>query len=924
LIKKVYLSLHYLVISIITLTLILAVIASHPATIQYIGDKFLKESGLQYSKIEGSLFKGITLSDANYSDAIIIKTLQINYNISTLLKPTPSIKKIKVTGLSINPKNLAHQNDSNNSTFSIPAFEISELTLSKTEIILDNQTFTFDLTASGLSFDEQLNVKKLAILLSTPYGEAKIEGRIKSNHLLAKSFITPEKSISSKYLSFLEGLPKTYTLDLDASLEKVVISTKLDKVSLSAEQNLSLQNTALTLNYFVEEKYFSLDTSYSLSYREFEADVKQKALFTASGAYSSDLNATLTKQPIELPFKRLVAEFSGDTEYITAALKAGPLEFGLLSKEYQQFVLHAKSNKLSLSFITALPERLRKNILSLKADAILDISPFSLKGALASQGEFSKINGAFEIDTKSKLFQATLHPKPESEIWGSYPLEKFSPMNFVYYDSDETTLLNSDANMLNITLFKKAQEINGWGNMGSAYFDTQGSLADEEKKHITLLAKIPSVHTFLEELVAKTSTDTLFFDAEADINATLTLSPNISLNSRITMPWLVIKPDEKTSYLGENLYIDSRLDEKELTINEYKISILNNEIYSKRASTISLDDNSSINLKEFWIYDSLLLNGYYNPTEGQGNLHLKSNRFNYESKEGNVTLKTDIKANFESNGTQNIEGSITLLDGVLPYEPTSDYTLSDDIIIIQDIHPVTNVKRSINIQVNSLKPINYKTENIDIRVTPDITLLQEPDNPLKIFGIVTIEDGKVTAGDKEFEFDKSEIYFNGLKPINPNLNLNLHYHTIDYIDIEIFITNTLASPLIIFSSTPQMSQNDIMSYILFGEAASADFDSSGEGSNKLAVNSLLLATGLKQMFNETSGVNIDTLNIITNKEGTLGYEIGKRFNKQIRVVYRNDTISSVILQYSLSKSVRIDVDVRETGQGVIILYVKDF
>jgi translocation and assembly module TamB len=134
------------------------------------------------------------------------------------------------------------------------------------------------------------------------------------------------------------------------------------------------------------------------------------------------------------------------------------------------------------------------------------------------------------------------------------------------------------------------------------------------------------------------------------------------------------------------------------------------------------------------------------------------------------------------------------------------------------------------------------------------------------------------------------------------------------------VTNTLEDPVIIFSSKPALSQNDIMSYILFGESASSLFDPSSDASKS----SLLLASGLKQLVNETSPIQVDTLNVLTNKEGTLGYEIGSRFNEKIRIVYKNDTASSIILQYSLSKSVRIEVDIRETGQGVSIIYVKDF
>jgi autotransporter translocation and assembly factor TamB len=185
--------------------------------------------------------------------------------------------------------------------------------------------------------------------------------------------------------------------------------------------------------------------------------------------------------------------------------------------------------------------------------------------------------------------------------------------------------------------------------------------------------------------------------------------------------------------------------------------------------------------------------------------------------------------------------------------------------------------------------------------------------------VVTIHEGDVSYSGKKFILDKSEIYFNGSSVINPQLNLNLHYYTVDYADIEIYVTNTLEDPVVIFSSKPSMSQNDIMSYILFGEPASTLFVSSSETSKS----SLLLAGGIKQLINGSSFVQVDTLNILTNKEGTLGYEIGTRFNEKIRIVYKNDTASSITLQYSLSRSLRLDIDIRETGQGVSVIYVKD-
>ncbi|MDA3909605.1 MAG: translocation/assembly module TamB domain-containing protein, partial [Sulfurimonas sp.] len=772
----------------------------------------------------------------------------------------------------------------------------------------------FDAEASKVYYRTHLNVKKLAVKLSTSYGDAKIEGKIKANRLYANSSITPEKNLSKKNLDFLHGLGDTFIVDIDASLQKIVLKTRVDKLSLKSDQNLSLNNVDINLNYFIADNYFSLDTSYLLSYESFISKVEQKAIFTTDGVYSSDLNATLTKQAFELPFKSIRVEVSGNTENMIGKIYAGPLQFDLLSKDYKQFLIQANGKELEL---------FKKNIMTLKADAILDISAFSLSGRFNTEGLNSTIEGDFELNSNGRLYQATLLPKPNSELFKAYKMELFSPLRFIYYDSDERGVLNLDAKMLNLTLFKKETALSGWGNIGSAYFTADGNIENGKETNIKLSAKIASIKSFLSEFGLKFQDEKIFFDGEVDINATLFLSDKMKLKSRINLPWYIIKTDTQTSYTGENFYIESTVMDKEITVEQYSFNILNHHIYSKRPSKISFDNNATLIFKEFWIYDNLLLTGMINPLQMQGDLRIQSDRFVYNGAEGNVTVKTDIKVDLQSDGTQNIEGTITLIDGVITYEPVNDHSISDDIIIIQDIKPRKESKRSVNIYVNALKPVVYKTKDVDIRIIPDIVIWQEYSSHIGFLGILSIVDGTVTSSEKVFEFEKSEIYFNGSNPINPYLNLNLHYHTLDYIDIEIFVSNTLGSPVIILSSKPAMSQNDIMSYILFGEPATSAFSNSGGGSSS-AAGSLLLATGLKQIFNDTASVNIDTLNILTNEEGTLGYEIGTRFSKEIRMIYKSDTISSVILQYSLSKSIRIDVDVHETGQGVNIFYIKDF
>jgi translocation and assembly module TamB len=922
LIRISYLLVYYLLILFVLLTTTVVVIASHPETARYLADKLLKENGIDYSSIEGSLLEGAILHDVNYNDAVLITHLEVKYNIFMLFNPTPTLKKIKLEGTSIILDKLPH-NEKSEEALTIPAFAVSQLQLRDTQILANSETFSFDLDASKIHYRRELNVKRLTLQLRTSYGDANIKGNIRSNRLYAKSSVTPQASLIQEYLNALHGIPKTLSLGLEAGVEDVVIHTRFDHIDLN-NTNASLHDADIMLSYRIPEEYFTFNSRYGLSYDKLRTEVKHKGTFTTRGVYTSELNATLIQSPFVLPFESFSSKVSGDKEGMLGSLNAGPLQFEFETQAYKRFSIQAKSEGLALSFIPDLPELLKKNSIAFKADALLDTDPFRIKGTFDAEGSHCTFKGRFEVDKDQQLYLTTLTPKPESTLWEGYPIKLFSPLDFVYYNDYKRDIVNLDANMLNLTLFKTDYDVNGWGNVGSGNFGMHGKIVDVNDTRLSVTADIPSIHRLMSEFGFTTPDDALFLDAQADINATVALTDKVTVKSRVHLPWYIIKPDTQTSYQGEDVYLESTLVDEQITIDRYSLNVKDHHIYSQRPSRIAFDANGSLLFKEFWIYDNLLLSGTLDPARMQGNLRLQSERFNYESKEGNITLKADIKADLNRDGQQNIEGEITLLEGVITYEPKTDYSISDDVIIIQDIRPRSKFKRFVNIHINSLKPIRYKTKDVDIRFTPDIILWQEPNTPLGIYGMVTIEDGQVIGGGKLFELDKSEIYFNGSDPINPYLNLNIRHQTLDNMDIQIYITNTLSSPVVILASNPVMSQNDIMSYLLFGEPASSAFSSSGEGSKTFAVSSLLLATGLKQMFNDSAGVNIDTLNILTNEEGTLGYEIGTRFSKDIRVVYRNDTVSSVILQYSLSRSIRLDIDVHETGQGVSILYVKDF
>jgi len=86
----------------------------------------------------------------------------------------------------------------------------------------------------------------------------------------------------------------------------------------------------------------------------------------------------------------------------------------------------------------------------------------------------------------------------------------------------------------------------------------------------------------------------------------------------------------------------------------------------------------------------------------------------------------------------------------------------------------------------------------------------------------------------------------------------------------------------------------------------------------------MLGAGLKGLIGGVTKIQLDTMNILTTKEGGMGFEVGTRLNKDFRILYKNDAISSVLVQYTVNRWLRLNADIHELGQGINAVYVKDF
>ncbi|MBS4069165.1 translocation/assembly module TamB domain-containing protein [Sulfurimonas sp.] len=872
-IKKIYLFFSNLSILLMLFGVVGFFILFGQDAILFLAQKYLSENAIKYKTVEGRLFDGIVIKELNYKDSIKIDEIRVSYNLLMLLNPTLGLKYLSADGVHVDiDKILQLQNQ--DSKIPIFALNISHVDLKRANIIYKEESYAFDFSGENLSIRDVLDIESVKLDLNSPYAKASITGKINSNRLIGKSTLV----VDEKYLKFMDEKPKKLYADVDISAKNMHIKTSANKLTLKNIENLELKSADIELLYSFEDDFLTLLSKYSAFYENFEALVKQESLIRFNDTYELKLDVDITRDEHDLPFKSFVIKTKIDENGSRADFDAKDFIVKLHTKDYKNY--------------------------SFKADTI-----------------YANMDGELELGKNLFSISGELYPKKDMPYYKELKLEKFPKLNLFLSKNQDVIKADLSRDLFSLALEKnKTYEIKGVAKVGSNSFYINGNLKTKEFK---VDSNIDSLKTLISEVDLKLFDKELPFDAKLKASSLISYKDKLEITTKVDLSHYTLKLDSQNIYSGRDAFFEFFYTNDEIMLKRYRLEISNHKIESQKPSKITIDKDGNLLLREFWVYDNLLFSGKIIPSNMSADLRLKSDSFHYETKDINVTLSANLQLFIDGSGVQKVDGEITVLDATIMYAPQREYAIGDeDIIIIQDIKTQKKMaNRDLNIRISSLKPIRYKIKEADITFTPNLTIYQELDGKMQLFGMLQVHDGKVKISDKVFEVDESEIYFYDGEYTNPHLNLNLHYYTLDNIDIEIFITNRLNSPVIIFASNPQMSQDDILSYILFGGTASSVFTT---GSSTASLSSVLLGAGLKEMLNKSTNLKIDTLNILTNQDGTLGYEIGTRFSKKIRVMYKNNEISSVILQYSLNKSLRIDVDIKETGQGVSIYYMKDF
>ena len=359
-----------------------------------------------------------------------------------------------------------------------------------------------------------------------------------------------------------------------------------------------------------------------------------------------------------------------------------------------------------------------------------------------------------------------------------------------------------------------------------------------------------------------------------------------------------------------------------IVLDRYHFSIDRNEyihkFFAKKKRSYLSFKNGNINIKKLWINDSILLSGDYELEKRRGEVFVKATPYHFRNKNFDLLLNVDVKAKILEDKFD-VSGNIDILGNSIKYELPSEGIINDsDIVIVQDMKKNSEVafpNLKLYLKIGGSKPLHYQGDGIEADFLNDITIVKNYKQEMMITGMSTIKDGYYDLEDKHFTLDESYLYFAGdIK--KPLLDIKADYIKDQY-TVHIFISGTSDEPIVNFNSDPYLTQQEILSLILFDETGT----NNGKGTEAYT----LLGGAFAKELMKSLGINIDHFILGADENDQLLLEVGTKISKNVSLLYLNrDGADGVKVRVEHGKNFETDILVMPPNTSSIeFLYKSD-
>jgi translocation and assembly module TamB len=201
-----------------------------------------------------------------------------------------------------------------------------------------------------------------------------------------------------------------------------------------------------------------------------------------------------------------------------------------------------------------------------------------------------------------------------------------------------------------------------------------------------------------------------------------------------------------------------------------------------------------------------------------------------------------------------------------------------------------------------------------------ILVIDEPGEETRASGELKVDEGSYRAYGQDLKIERGRLVFGGGPISNPGLDLRASRTASDGTVAGLEITGTAETPVLRIFSIPAMSENDALSYIMFGKSASETGGSSGatsQAASSLGVSGTdMLARGVAGKF----GIQDAS---VESKEGTMqeaSVFLGTYLSPKLYVSYGIglfESSATLRVRYRLNKRWWVQTESGATRGGLV-------
>lgn len=307
-----------------------------------------------------------------------------------------------------------------------------------------------------------------------------------------------------------------------------------------------------------------------------------------------------------------------------------------------------------------------------------------------------------------------------------------------------------------------------------------------------------------------------------------------------------------------------------------------------------------------------------------------------------AVLHADVDGRVEVGGTLStprITGSLTL-PGVRVRVPAAEDPVLREIRLSANGGQTELVERTatssdfvtssyLDVTLEVPDDARIRGQGVHLYVEGRARLSSKPGEPLRVFGEAEVVNGTYTLQGRRFRVRRGSVRLVGDREIDPVLDIEAHY-PVDDITAIVDISGRLSAPIIRLSSEPSRSEQDVLSYLLFGRPA--DEIGGAQGGSMDAAAARLFAGVAERELREVLGdaMPVDSIEIGADDEGNtseLGFGKYLRPNLYLRYVHvlGDEPADRLGVEYRVNDLFSVGSSVSTTGDaGLDLILRHDF